>query len=495
MVTQTEHIKSLLKEYHQNLVANTNRKQFEGMLKEIVTPTLTGLYGNTTQGLAVRSIQTYVEDLIPKIKTPKMRKLVDNAGLPMLDKYGKQQEQYEIGPDGKVVMVDVPMFEISQGAYNQLRDNVNKTFEVQRVYWRARSFVEGHLANIDEEMFDKMNDYLWRNIMAVKYPEDVKREFKHLCINIKRKLYFLGDRDEVHNQTLFGLYGAGGTGKTTLLGAFAKSFSDHNEYKMSGMESFFKFNGDTKDKFGVLFLDEEARGSAVDIKNKLKQFVDSDTRKVEMKGVDPFTVNNLLTMVVSANHKIAPSLFEDEARGQRRDACFECIGLLQQYQEKDLTQWFDKMFDVCPFADDYRTYRHHNPHHDELIDREAASLKKILRNLSSPSPMGLHELAETVGISVANPDEWYGLRTVVKMPNLFTAKMGRGTTLYTPNLTAIRDYLGYTGDASNWWWNFAFMKSRPWIDVDAVIDQLKNDATYDTTKPITYKEYIGGDAK
>ena len=110
MVTQTEHIKSLLKEYHQNLVANTNRKQFEGMLKEIVTPTLTGLYGNTTQGLAVRSIQTYVEDLIPKVKTPKMRKLVDNAGLPMLDKYGKQQEQYEIGPDGKVVMVDVPMF-------------------------------------------------------------------------------------------------------------------------------------------------------------------------------------------------------------------------------------------------------------------------------------------------------------------------------------------------------------------------------------------------
>lgn len=491
MVSDTAHIKELMLGYHKELVAPPiTSKRFEGLLKEIVTPAFVGLYGDKTQGLAVRSIQQYVEDLIPQIETPKTTKIVDKLGAPILDAKGKQCIQYEKDEaTGKLKMVKVPAFELSLGAYTKMRDIINQTFEIQRVYWKAREFVESHLSNIDELMFDKMNDYLWRNIMAVKYPDDVKREFKHLCINIKRKLYYLGDRDEVHNQTIFGLYeDKGGTGKTTLLKAFAKSFSNGNPFEMSSIQEFFKFNGDTKSNYGVMFLDEEAKGTAMDIKNKLKQFVDSDNRRVELKGVDAFTVRNLLTMVVAANHKIAPSLFEDEARGQRRDACFECIGLLQQYEEKDMRKWFDKMFDVCPFDDDYRTYRHHNPHHDELIDREAAVLKKILTisSITSPSPMGVHEFADHLEIK-SGSDEWYGLKSILKVSNLFSVKMGRGTTLYTPNVEAISKYLGYQATSVKWW-SLEFRNSRPWIDVDATIAMLESDPTYDISKPINYVE-------
>lgn len=489
LVTKTEEVQELLLKYHKVLTENLSHKGFEGMLKEIVTPSLVGLYGDVPQGKAVKAIVEYVENLIPMVKSPKMEKLFDAAGAPIKDNRGKQVEQYVKGADGKIVEESVPMFEMTLGAYTKIRDIVNQTFMLQRMYWLAHDFVGQHLSNIDENMFDKMNDYLWRHIMAVVYPEDVKREFKHFCINVKRKLYYLGDRDEVHDQTVFGLYddAIGGTGKSTLLKGFAKAFSDGHGYELDKMEAFFNFNGDTKDKFGVLFVDEEARGQKTDIKNCLKKFVDSDERRVEMKGVDAFTVKSLLSMVVSANHKIAPSIFEDEARGQRRDATFEVIGLLQQYSEKDMRRWFDKMFDVCPFEDDFKTYHHHNPHHDEVIEREYAVLGKIAYNVSVQSPKCLTEWADALDIKSGSA-EWYALRPTLKMSKFFTTRTVHGTTLYAPIMENINAHL-QSGKKAVEWWSDPWKRSRPWIDVDAVIDTLQS-SPYDTTSPIDYKQYI-----
>ena len=488
LVTQTDEVKNRLLEYHKILTNGVSQKRFEGLLKEIVTPALVGLYGDIPQGIAVREITTYVENLIPKIKTPKMEKLFDQAGAPMLDKRGKQIEQYVKGPDGMIESVEVPAFEMSLGAYKQLRDIVNQSFMLQRMYWLAHEFVGKHLEHIDETLFDKMNDYTWRHIMAVKYPEDVKREFKHFCINIKRKLYYLGDRDEVHDQTVFGLYSyLGGTGKSTLLKGFEKAFSDGHGYELDRLESFFNFNGDTKDKFGVMFVDEEAKGQKTDVKNCLKKFVDSDERRVEMKGVDAFTVRNLLSMVVSANHKIAPSIFEDEARGQRRDATFEAIGLLQQYSEKDMRTWFDKMFDVCPFEDDFKTYHHHNPHHEEVIEREYAILSKIVSNVSTQSPKCLTEWANALDIKSGSP-EWYALRPTLKLTKFFSTTSAHGTTLYAPIMKSISAHVSDTTKSLDWW-NEEWKRSRPWIDVKAVIDSLQSSA-YDTSSPIKYDEYM-----
>lgn len=488
LVTQTEEAKERLLEYHRVLASDQTQKRFEGLLKEIVTPSLVGLYGDVPQGVAVREITSYVEGLIPKVKTPRTEKLFDAVGAPILDKRGRQIEQYVKGSDGKIEQIEVPAFELSLGAYTKLRDIVNQSFALQRMYWLARGFVGKHLVNIDERLFDKMNDYTWRHIMAVKYPEDVKREFKHFCINIKRKLYYLGDRDEVHNQTVFGLYSAlGGTGKSTLLKAFEKSFSDGHGYELDRMEKFFEFNGDTKDKFGVLFVDEEAKGQKTDVKNCLKKFVDSDERRVEMKGVDAFVVRNLLTMVVSANHKIAPSIFEDEARGQRRDATFEAIGLLQQFGDKDMRKWFDKMFDVCPFEDDYRTYHHHNPHHEEVIEREYAILSKISRS-ASQSPKCLTEWAESLEIKSGSP-EWYALRPTLRLSRFFSTTTVHGTTLFQPRMDAISAHVCDTTKNVEWWNNKAAYR-QPWIDVDAVVEMLNSSDSYDAASPITYNEYM-----
>ena len=492
MVTQTKQAKVALLEYHKEILRGIPHKNFEGMLKQIVTPTLVGLYGDVPQGVAVRGIQTYVEELIPKIKTPKTEKLFDNAGAPIVDKHGKQIEQYVKGPDGKIEQVDVPAFGLTLGAYNKLGDMVKQTHDLHRMYWKARHFVEQHLSNINEVMFDKMNDYLWRNIMAAKYPDDVKREFKHLCINIKRKLYYLGDRDEVHNQTVFGLYSSqGGTGKSTLLKAFCKSFSNRNGFELTKMDDFFKFNGDTSDKFGVLFVDEEAKGQKFDVKNMLKQFIDSDERRVEKKGVDPFKVKNLLTLVVSANHKIAPSLFEDEARGQRRDATFEVIGNLQQYSEKDMIVWFDKMFDVCPFDDDFKTYHHSNPHHNEIQDREYTALIAIMKH----KPIGGYEyksLGEWKKWLDFQPgsDEYWGLRTVLNIPQLFNTKKARGTTLFQPNIEEIEHYLSGSVSQKSWYWSIGWRNMQPWFDPKEVIYNLSVEDTYDCSSPIDYEKYL-----
>ena len=492
MVTQTKQAKEALLEYHKELLRGIPHKNFEGMLKQIVTPTLVGLYGDVPQGVAVRGIQTYVEELIPKIQTPKTEKLFDNAGAPMLDKHGKQIEQYVKGPDGKIEQVEVPAFELTLGAYNKLGDMVKQTHDLHRMYWKARHFVEQHLSNINEGMFDKMNDYLWRNIMAAKYPEDVKREFKHLCINIKRKLYYLGDRDEVHNQTVFGLYSSqGGTGKSTLLKAFCKSFSNRNGFELTKMDDFFKFNGDTSDKFGVLFVDEEAKGQKFDVKNMLKQFIDSDERRVEKKGVDPFKVKNLLTLVVSANHKIAPSLFEDEARGQRRDATFEVIGNLQQYGEKDMIVWFDKMFDVCPFEDDFKTYHHSNPHHNEIQDREYTALIEIMKHkpVDGYDYKALGEWKKWLDFNTGS-DEYWGLKTVLNIPKLFHTKKARGTTLFRPNIEEIEHYLSGMGVQQTWSWSIDWRNSQPWFDPQEVIYNLSVGESYDCATPIDYEKYL-----
>jgi hypothetical protein len=277
----------------------------------------------------VNEITKYVESLIPLVDVQDTKEEIIN---------GKVVKVPTLDPNtNKPVSHKEPAFEMTKG-YEKIQKLVNDCFVSYTVYWDARSFVEKNTTAIDEILFDKMNDYLWRNIMAVVYPEDVKREFKHLCVTIKRKLYYLGDRDEVHNQTTFGLYdcGIGGNGKSTFMRAFAKAFSNGNPFLPSNWKELFGFNLASADKYGVVFVDEDPP-SEKSWKDQVKQFIDSESRTVEGKFLNATQVNNMMTLVITANHKISSRLFEDEARGQRRDACFEVIGLLQQYTERVLS--------------------------------------------------------------------------------------------------------------------------------------------------------------
>lgn len=251
LVTETEKAKGIFAAYHHSIADGVKDKNcFEALIPEIVTPYFVSLYGNTSQGVAVREITKYVEDLIPKIDVPDTYEAIEHGKvvkLPVIDK-----------ATNKPAFHKEPAFTMVKG-YDRIQKLVNECFVSYTVYWDARAFVEKNISTIDEPLFDKMNDYLWRNIMAVVYPEDVKREFKHLCITIKRKLYFLGDRDEVHNQTTFGLYDCvvGGNGKSTLMRAFAKAFSNGNPFLPSTWKELFGFNLASADKYGVVYVDED----------------------------------------------------------------------------------------------------------------------------------------------------------------------------------------------------------------------------------------------
>ena len=495
LVTNTEAIKELFAQYHKDLTKGiTNSKHFESLIPEIITPNFVALYGSSSQGKAVNAIIDYIEKLIPTSKEPRTTLAVDASGMLIKDEKGKSIPVVVKDADGKVIYDDVPLFDMSKSAYEKIQRLINNNFVSLSMYWDARSFVAKNISTIDEKMFDKMNDYLWRHIMAVVYPEDVKREFKHLCINVKRKLYYLGDRNEVFNQTVFGLYddNKGGTGKTTLLEAFAKAFSDGNPMICRKLDELFGFNARTANKFGICFVDENARGAKTEVKDAVKAFIDADTRTVELKGVDQIDINHLFTMVVSANHKISNRLFEDEARGQRRDACFEVIGLLQQYTERDMVSWFQRMFATCPIDDDQKTYRHRNPHSNELSDGEMTIMSKILDTPMTP-PRGqgfkLGEISERLNIK-SRSDEWHRLRTLLQTKYFITLEDHDRSKYYLPDIDKISARLNGSLSKRSDGWTIDFRDSRPFIDVESVISDLEANASYDTTAEITYDSYF-----
>jgi len=484
VVTKTEASKKVFAEYHHSLTDGiTNRNRFEAIINEIVTPNFVSLYGNTSQGQAVNEITKYVESLIPSNEVAVTQDVIEKGKVvkvPVLDP--KTQ---------KPTFRKEPAFEMVKG-YDRIQKLVNDCFVSYAVYWDARSFAEKNIPTVDEKMFDKMNDYLWRNIMAVVYPEDIKREFKHLCITIKRKLYYLGDRDEVHNQTTFGLYdcGVGGTGKSTLMRAFAKAFSNGNPFIPSSWKELFGFNLASADKYGVVFVDEDPP-SEKSWKDQVKQFIDSESRTVEGKFLNSTQVNNMMTLVITANHKISSRLFEDEARGQRRDACFEVIGLVQQYTEQYMVTWFKKMFATCPIEDDQKTYRHKNPHSTELTDPESVVLNKVAFALTTSDDKTkkwkLHTLAERLEIRSSDKQLWFALRSILNVGKYFNMVQDHDRSkYYIPNLEAIKEKVAAATYADTNTWTIKWRDERPYIDVAATIEKLEKDEAYDTAKPITY---------
>ena len=489
VVTNTEATKEAFAKFHHSLTDGiTNKNRFEALINEIVTPYFVSLYGNTSQGRAVNEITKYVESLIPRVDVTETKDSIENGKVvkvPVLDP--KTQ---------KPIVRKEPAFEMVKG-YDRIQKLVNDCFVSYSVYWDARSFAEKNIATIDEKMFDKMNDYLWREIMAVAYPEDVKREFKHLCTTIKRKLYYLGDRDQVHNQTTFGLYdnGIGGTGKSTLMRAFAKAFSNGNPFIPSSWKELFGFNLASADKYGVAFVDEDPP-SEKSWKDQLKQFIDSESRTVEGKFLNSTQVNNMMTLVITANHKISSRLFEDEARGQRRDACFEVIGLVQQYTEQDMVTWFKRMFATCPIDDDQKTYRHHNPHSKELTDSESVVLKKVAFALTANDDKAkkwkLHDLAERLEIRSSDKQLWFALRSILNVGKYFNVVQDHDRSkYYIPKLEAIREKVNAEVKENANTWTIEWRDTRPYIDVEATLKKLESDESYDTSKPITYA--IGGE--
>lgn len=482
LVSNTEAIKGIFRQFHEGLTKGiTNKNRFQALVPEIITPNLVALHGNRSQGQALNEITDYVESLIPTIDVPDTREEIHN---------GKIVKVQLKDANGNLLFKKEKAFVMDGNGYSTIRRLVDKSFAPLSVYWDARSFVEGACKTIDEGMFDKMNDYLWRKVMAVVFPEDVKREFKHLCITIKRKLYYLGDRNKVHNQTLFGLYDLdkGGCGKTTMLEGFANAFSNGNPEITSGLERWFEFNATSADKYGVLFVDENSRGAS-SVKDNLKQFVDSSLRKVEAKGVDAQYVNNLLTIVVSSNQKISSRLYEDEARGQRRDATFEVIGLLQQYNTDDMTRWFKKMFEVCPIEDDYKTYHHRNPHSDELTDAEYTVLSKIHKLGRLDNCYKIGQLSDILELRSKTP-QWYALKTILKLDRYFETRIDKDKSkYYAPKYDAIAERIGCVKVESKDWWNRDWRDTRPFLDVEGVIADLEANKDYDTTAPIDYAEY------
>ena len=473
LVTETDTWKKMFHAYHQSITIDIEDKnRFEALIPEIVTPYFVALYGGGTQGSAVNAITQYVIGLIKKVERPDTQTVLDENNKPVVvnvrdEKTGEVKKHMERA------------FNLTKG-YGKIQELVNKYFVSRSVYWDARKFVDKNISTIDEQMFDKMNDYLWRNIMAVYYPEDIKREFKHFCICVKRKLFFLGDRNKVRNQTTFGLYSdGGGNGKTTLLEGLATGFSNHNPFLIQEWKQLFDFNLDSADKYGIVFVDEDPPTDK-EKKDKVKQFIDADRRKIEGKGIESTQVGHLLTLVISANHKISSRLFEDEARGQRRDAFFEVIGNLIQYTPDDMSLWFEKMFACCPIDDDSKTYHHFNPHSNELTDAEVTVMGKICSKFKElgagikERTFKLGQLSELLEIRSSDKANYYALRNLMKVPAYFTMSTDHANgKWYAPNIEAMEkivDSKPHPVSADGW--SRAWMEKREFIDVQAVLDDL-----------------------
>ncbi len=475
--------------------------------------------------MAVKTISEYVEGLIPTVEKPVMVDVpvmdygrdgrgntvevqrIDKKGMPMFKSEPAKND------DGTPKTTVSPAFTMTKG-YTTIRNTVDSYFAQLSVYWDARSYAVENTKDIDEVMFDKMNDYLWRHIMAVKYPQDMKREFKHLAICVKRKLYYLGDRNDVFNQTIFGLYDneIGGTGKTTLLEGFSRGFSNGTPLLLHSWEELFGFNFESFDKYGMAFIDEDPPTDKT-MKDMIKQFADSENRKVERKGKDHMFIRNLLTLCCSANHKIGSRIFDDEARGQRRDAFFEVIGNLIQYTSSIAEDWFKRMFAYCPIDDDSKTYHHSNPHSSELTDGEVTILNRIYKTFKPLMASYDHDEAERVlGVKLSSPNDpkkpvgyklgmlfemidgkpndkigYTNLKKVLKVQKLFTLTIDHANgKWYMPNLDEIGKVLDFAPIEAKQVWTQTWARQQPFLDVDSVVEMLKGD--YDYTSPITYEE-------
>lgn len=510
LMTNRDMYMELFSSYHKGLAGLVDSTdQFNSIMDTVLDPDFVMLYGDMLEGYAIIQLQNYCQSLSPTIQVESTRKVLSEDG----SKGGKKKSHKYVpvlDNDGKPVYTVEPLFKLM---YAPLAVKISQRLHGCQVYWKAHTFAKKAIPTVDEKMFDRLNDYLWRNIMAVVYPDDVKREFKHLCINIKRKLYYLGDRDKVHNQTTFGLYSEqGGNGKTTLMQSFANAFSNHNRLTINTWDDLFGFNKKSFDKFGVAFVDEDPP-SEKKIKDKLKKFIDSDTRELVSKGVDGIDAQNLLTLVVSANHKISSRLFEDESRGQRRDAFFEVIGVLHQITEADMTRYFDRMFATCPIDDDEKTYRHSNHHQKELTDTESTVLLKVwdlfyigespFSNYDSsknppyaniqPKPMKLGQLQDKFEIK-SKDERYYALKSLLKTTDFFSCEVdsARGKW-YLPNKENIRRYLCSVKKSYKNEWSRDWRDNRPYLDIDEAFSTVEA-KDYNPSAPIDYSVYFDKDA-
>lgn len=533
VVTHPDRVREAFAEEHDQAVQDMpsmDSRHFEGGLRTYLHPRLIGTWADLPETRAYNQATAYFDSLIPwkpdeweAVKIQQRR--TDESGKPVLDENGNEvyDEVPKLGKDGKPIQKKLPpskMFYISVDGYKSIQTAIKTYHAPYAALFKARKFAESACAATDETKFDRYNDFLWRHVMAVDCPEACKNEFRHWTINAKRRLYYLGDRNELENQTAFGLWDdclTGGTGKTTLMEAAAMAYSDGHEWTIKNVNEYFKFNRKSFDRYGVLFWDEN---EPVDKKvcEQVKMAMDAGTRPIEAKGKDGIDVPNVLSWCICANHDIAAYLFGSEARGQRRNSFFRVKGNVVQYKAKTMRKFFDRVFQICPLEESCG-YQHSNPHMMELGDREATILEKIAAKVAS-APVGgglqssfgpgggllsrflsdglsLGMVAELLEIE-PKTDLFYGLRDLLGMAKkgdttFFNHQKGRSNMhYYSVKREQILQFLSAPrtdSQSSGFCWTREWRDSRPWLDVEKAIEYLETSDGHDCTSPITYDEY------
>lgn len=157
-----------------------------------------------------------------------------------------------------------------------------------------------------------------------------------------------------------------------------------------------------------------------------------------------------------------------------------------------MVSWFQRMFATCPIDDDQKTYRHRNPHSNELSDGEMTIMSKILDTPMTP-PRGqgfkLGEISERLNIK-SRSDEWHRLRTLLQTKYFITLEDHDRSKYYLPDIDKISARLNGSLSKRSDGWTIDFRDSRPFIDVESVISDLEANASYDTTAEITYDSYF-----
>ena len=147
------------------------------------------------------------------------------------------------------------------------------------------------------------------------------------------------------------------------------------------------------------------------------------------------------------------------------------------------------MFEVCPIDDDYKTYHHRNPHSDELTDSEYTVLNKIYKMGHLDNCYKIGQLSDILELKSKTP-QWYALKTILKLDRYFETRIDKDKSkYYAPKYEAIAERIGCVKEASKEWWNRDWRDTRPFLDVDGVVEMLEADANYDTKAPIDYAEY------
>jgi len=87
---------------------------------------------------------------------------------------------------------------------------------------------------------------------------------------------------------------------------------------------------------------------------------------------------------------------------------------------------------------------------------------------------------------------WFALRSILKVREYFKEFQDHDRSrYYEADLDAIGKKVRTEPQKSGNPWTREWRDTRPYVDVEATIEKLKNDKEYDTTKPITYS--IGED--